>query len=98
LKGARARARCERLINGDRRSTPAGDRRPRRHCGQARIKAARFAARKTIEEVDFAFQSSLPKNTILHRGQLARQAGAGSCMPTRPRRRALTRQQYWSGL
>src|SRR5689334_10296201 len=29
------------------------------HGGQARIKTARFPARKTIEEFDFAFQTSL---------------------------------------
>jgi hypothetical protein len=40
------------------------------HGGQSRIKVARFPARKTIEEFDFAFQASLPKNTILHLGQL----------------------------
>src|ERR1700750_1223594 len=45
------------------------------HGGQARIKAARFPARKTIEDFDFAFQSSLPKNTILHLAQLDFLAG-----------------------
>ena len=45
------------------------------HGGRARIKAARFPARKTIEELDFAFQSSLPKNIILHLGQLDFLAG-----------------------
>ena len=45
------------------------------HGGRARIKAARFPARKTIEEFDFAFQSSLPKNIILHLGQLDVLAG-----------------------
>jgi DNA replication protein DnaC len=45
------------------------------HGGQSRIKAARFPARKTIEEFDFAFQSSLPKNTILHLAQLDFLAG-----------------------
>jgi len=38
------------------------------HGGQARIKAARFPARKTIEEFDFAFQASLRRDTILHLG------------------------------
>ena len=32
------------------------------HGGQARIKAARFPARKTLEEFDFAFQASVPRN------------------------------------
>jgi hypothetical protein len=45
------------------------------HGGQARIKAARFAARKTLEEFDFAFQSSLRRETVLHLGQLDFLAG-----------------------
>jgi DNA replication protein DnaC len=45
------------------------------HGGQSRIKAARFPARKTIEEFDFAFQASIPKNTVLHLGQLDFLAG-----------------------
>src|SRR3954452_8346392 len=40
------------------------------HGGQARIKAARFPARKTVEEFDFAFQASLRRETIVHLGQL----------------------------
>jgi DNA replication protein DnaC len=40
------------------------------HGGQARIKATRFPARKTLEEFDFAFQHSIPKNQVLHLGQL----------------------------
>jgi DNA replication protein DnaC len=40
------------------------------HGGQARIKQARFPARKTLEEFDFAFQSSIKKTTVLHLGQL----------------------------
>jgi DNA replication protein DnaC len=40
------------------------------HGGQARIKAARFAARKTLEEFDFSFQRSVKKTLILHLGQL----------------------------
>jgi DNA replication protein DnaC len=40
------------------------------HGGQARIKAARFPARKTLEEFDFAFQRSLKKTAVLHLGQL----------------------------
>src|SRR5213080_656903 len=45
------------------------------HGGQARIKAARFPARKTIEEFDFAFQTSLRRDTVLHLGQLDFLAG-----------------------
>ena len=40
------------------------------HGGQARIKTARFPARKTLEEFDFAFQSSLRREQVLHLGQL----------------------------
>ena len=40
------------------------------HGGQARIKTARFPARKTLEEFDFAFQASLKRETVLHLGQL----------------------------
>jgi DNA replication protein DnaC len=40
------------------------------HGGQARIKQARFPQRKTLEEFDFGFQASVPKNTVLHLGQL----------------------------
>src|SRR3954451_14807524 len=36
------------------------------HGGQSRIKAARFPARKTLEELDFAFQTSLRRETVLH--------------------------------
>ena len=45
------------------------------HGGQARIKAARFPARKTLEEFDFAFQASLRRDTVLHLGQLDFLAG-----------------------
>jgi DNA replication protein DnaC len=40
------------------------------HGGQARIKAARFPARKTLEEFDFSFQRSIKKTQVLHLGQL----------------------------
>jgi DNA replication protein DnaC len=43
---------------------------PRRHGGEARIKAARFPARKTLEEFDFSFQRSIRKTLVLHLGQL----------------------------
>jgi DNA replication protein DnaC len=45
------------------------------HGGQARIKAARFPARKTLEEFDFSFQTSLRRETVLHLGQLDFLAG-----------------------
>src|SRR4051812_42844236 len=45
------------------------------HGGQARIKAARFPARKTLEEFDFTFQASLRRETVLHLGQLDFLAG-----------------------
>ena len=40
------------------------------HGGQARIKAARFPAHKTLEEFDFSFQRSLKRQDVLHLGQL----------------------------
>ena len=36
------------------------------HGGEIRIRAARFPARKTIEEFDFAFQRSLKREQVLH--------------------------------
>ena len=45
------------------------------HGGQARIKAARFPARKTLEEFDFAFQTSVRRDSVLHLGQLDFLAG-----------------------
>src|SRR5947209_11134996 len=45
------------------------------HGGQSRIKAARFPARKTLERFDFAFQTSLRRETVLHLGQLDFLAG-----------------------
>lgn len=38
--------------------------------GELRIKAARFPARKTIEEFDFDHQRSLKRDTLLHLGAL----------------------------
>src|SRR3954453_7466398 len=43
--------------------------------GQSRIKAARFPARKPLEEFDFPFQTSLRRATVLHLGQLDFLAG-----------------------
>src|SRR5665811_2164076 len=40
------------------------------HGGENRIKAARFPARKTLEEFDFTFQSSVKKQVVQHLGQL----------------------------
>jgi DNA replication protein DnaC len=40
------------------------------HGGESRIKAARFPARKSLEEFDFAFQRSVRKTVIEHLGQL----------------------------
>lgn len=45
------------------------------HGGQSRIKAARFPARKTLEDFDFTFQTSLRRETVLHLGQLDFLAG-----------------------
>jgi DNA replication protein DnaC len=43
--------------------------------GELRVKAARFAARKTIEEFDFEHQRSLKRDTIAHLGALDFVAG-----------------------
>src|SRR5438132_347852 len=40
------------------------------HGGEARIRQARFPARKTLEEFDFTFQRSIKKQVIEHLGQL----------------------------
>src|ERR1700757_2737549 len=40
------------------------------HGGERRIKAARFPARKALEEFDFTFQRSVKKTVIEHLGQL----------------------------
>jgi DNA replication protein DnaC len=40
------------------------------HGGENRIKAARFPARKTLEEFDFSFQRSVKKTVVEHLGQL----------------------------
>jgi DNA replication protein DnaC len=40
------------------------------HGGEGRIRAARFPARKTLEEFDFSFQRSVKKTQVLHLGQL----------------------------
>src|SRR6202008_2526729 len=45
------------------------------HGGQARIKPARFPARKTLEEFDFSFQHSIKQTDVLHLGQLDFLAG-----------------------
>src|SRR6204780_1152904 len=40
------------------------------HGGDARIRTARFPARKTLEEFDFTFQRSIKKQVIEYLGQL----------------------------
>src|SRR5918911_2375150 len=45
------------------------------HGGEGRIKQARFPARKTLEEFDFTFQTSIRRDTVLHLGQLDFLAG-----------------------
>jgi len=40
------------------------------HGGEGRIKAARFPARKTLEEFDFTFERSVKKQVVEHLGQL----------------------------
>ena len=45
------------------------------HGGEGRIKAARFPARKTLEDFDFTFQRSVKRTLIQHLGQLDFLAG-----------------------
>jgi DNA replication protein DnaC len=40
------------------------------HGGESRIKAARFPARKTLEEFNFTFQRSVKRQVVEHLGQL----------------------------
>lgn len=40
------------------------------HGGEARVKAARFPARKTLEDFDFSFQRSIKRDVIAHLGTL----------------------------
>lgn len=40
------------------------------HGGESRIRQARFPARKTLEEFDFAFQTSVKNTLVQHLGQL----------------------------
>jgi DNA replication protein DnaC len=40
------------------------------HGGEARIRSARFPARKTLGEFDFSFQRSVKRTVIEHLGQL----------------------------
>ncbi len=45
------------------------------HGGEGRIRAARFPARKTLEEFDFSFAQSVKQTIVLHLGQLDFLAG-----------------------
>src|SRR3954453_8258687 len=40
------------------------------HGGEARVKTARFPARKTLEDFDFSFQRSIKRDVISHLGTL----------------------------
>jgi DNA replication protein DnaC len=48
------------------------------HGGEARIKAARFPSRETLEEFDFTFQRSVKKQVMEHLGQLDFLRGKGN--------------------
>ena len=56
------------------------------HGGEGRIKAARFPARKTLEEFDFTFQRSVKKQVIEHLGQLDFLHAQAERDPARPAR------------
>src|SRR3954471_20941804 len=58
------------------------------HGGEARIRQARFPARKTLEEFDFTFQRSVKKTVIEHLGN------STSCTPRRVHRR-VGRARSW---
>jgi hypothetical protein len=65
------------------------------HGGEGRIKAARFPARKSIEEFDFDHQRSLKRETITHLGTLDFVASRTTwCSWARP---ALARATWRSG-
>jgi DNA replication protein DnaC len=49
-------------------STEVGSRET--HGGEARVRHARFPARKTLEEFDFTFQRSIERTVVEHLGQL----------------------------
>ena len=69
------------------------------HGGENRIKAARFPARKTLEEFDFTFQRSVKRQVIEHLGQLDFLHGRENVvMPGRPgtRRRPTWRSRSGS--
>jgi DNA replication protein DnaC len=48
------------------------------HGGEARIRAARFPARKSLDEFDFSFQKSVSRQVLLHLSQLDFLADAGN--------------------
>jgi DNA replication protein DnaC len=48
------------------------------HGGEARIRAARFPARKSLDEFDFSFQKSVSRQVLLHLAQLDFLAEAGN--------------------
>jgi DNA replication protein DnaC len=52
------------------------------HGGQARIKQARFPARKTLEEFDFAFQSSIRRDAVRCARRARVTAASSSSRPT----------------
>ena len=60
------------------------------HGGEGRIKAARFPARKTLEEFDFTFQRSVKKTVIEHLGQLDFLHAQRERDPARPARSCFT--------
>ena len=56
------------------------------HGGESRIKAARFPARKTLEEFDFTFQRSVKRQVVEHLGQLDFLHATRERRPARPAR------------
>src|ERR1700737_2817082 len=68
-----ARARADAWTHEDFLAPCREGERPARqsHGGEARIRSARFPARKTLEDFDFEHQRSVRKDVVAHLGALA---------------------------
>jgi DNA replication protein DnaC len=69
------------------------------HGGESRIRAARFPARKTLEEFDFTFQRSVRKQVIEHLGQLDflhERSNIVALGPPGPGSHCPPRRRHWS--
>jgi DNA replication protein DnaC len=64
--------------------------------GELRIKAARFPARKTLEEFDFTFQRSIKKQVIEHLDFLHARENVILLGPSGPVSHCPPRDRHWS--